>query len=167
MEALVADPFLYVQLSREAIHLPLEIYSLDSCCDSSFGENVLNTLKIGFCFWIGSKRIGKRGRGVDVSIDEQVSWSWKFVAVMSNMLQFLHAHVQGYHGLRTFSFLRILHFFVASALTFRSGGEGYTSGCQNSWRKAAFQYTITYGTFVKQRATTFQIVPQIRGQLKK
>ena len=24
-----------------------------------------------------------------------------------------------------------------------------TSGCQNSWRKAAFQSTVTYGTFVK------------------
>jgi hypothetical protein len=44
---------------------------------------------------------------------------------------------------------------------------GCTSGCQNSWRKAAFQYTITYGTFVKRRATTFQIVPQVRDYLKK
>jgi hypothetical protein len=42
-----------------------------------------------------------------------------------------------------------------------------TSGCQNSWRKAAFQCTITYGTFVKRRATPFQIIPQIKKYLKK
>jgi protein JSN1 len=34
-----------------------------------------------------------------------------------------------------------------------------TAGCQNSWRKAAFQYTTTYGIFMRRRATTFQIVP--------
>jgi hypothetical protein len=25
----------------------------------------------------------------------------------------------------------------------------FTSGCQNSWRKAAFQCTVTYGIFIK------------------
>jgi hypothetical protein len=44
---------------------------------------------------------------------------------------------------------------------------GSTSGCQDSWRKAAFQCTITCGTFVKRRATTFLIVPQIKEHLKK
>jgi hypothetical protein len=33
--------------------------------------------------------------------------------------------------------------------------------------RTAFQYTITYGTFVKRRATAFQIVPQIREHLEK
>jgi hypothetical protein len=42
-----------------------------------------------------------------------------------------------------------------------------TSRCQNSWRKAALQYTIAYGTFVKRKATTFQIVPQDQGIFKK
>jgi hypothetical protein len=42
-----------------------------------------------------------------------------------------------------------------------------TSRCQNSWRKAALQYTIAYGTFVKRKATTFQIVPQDQGILRK
>jgi hypothetical protein len=42
-----------------------------------------------------------------------------------------------------------------------------TRGCRNSWRKAAFQCTITYGTFVKWWTTTFQIVSQIREHLKK
>jgi hypothetical protein len=44
---------------------------------------------------------------------------------------------------------------------------GGTSGCQDSWRKAAFECTITYGTFVKRRATNFPIVPQIKEHLKK
>ena len=42
-----------------------------------------------------------------------------------------------------------------------------TSGCQNSWRKAEFQCTVTYGIFVKCRVTTFQIVPQIGEHSKK
>jgi hypothetical protein len=42
-----------------------------------------------------------------------------------------------------------------------------TKGCPNSWRITVFQYTITYGIFVKRRAPTFQIVPQIREHLKK
>ena len=42
-----------------------------------------------------------------------------------------------------------------------------TKGFQDSGRKAAFKCTITYGTFIKQRATTSQIVPQIREHLKK
>jgi hypothetical protein len=39
---------------------------------------------------------------------------------------------------------------------------GGTSGFQDSWRKAALQCTINYGTFVKRRATTFLIVPRIK-----
>jgi hypothetical protein len=42
-----------------------------------------------------------------------------------------------------------------------------TRDYQNSWHKAAFQYTITSGTFVKWQATTFQIVHQIREHFKK
>jgi len=34
-------------------------------------------------------------RGADVAIEEQVSSSRKFVAVIINMLQFLHSHFQG------------------------------------------------------------------------
>jgi hypothetical protein len=50
----------------------------------------------------------------------------------------------------------------------REGAEmGGTSGCQDSWRKAVFQCTITYGTFVKGRATAFPVVPQMEGRLKK
>ena len=45
--------------------------------------------------------------------------------------------------------------------------NGTTSGGQNSWRKAAFQCTITYGTFVKRRVTTLHIVPQVREYIKK
>ena len=45
--------------------------------------------------------------------------------------------------------------------------DSVTSGCQNSWRKAAFQCNISYGTFVKRQATTFQIVHQIKEYLKR
>jgi hypothetical protein len=41
----------------------------------------------------------------------------------------------------------------AGVLDILNGGQGHkssiTSGCQNSWRKAAFQCTVTYGIFVK------------------
>ncbi len=37
---------------------------------------------------------------------------------------------------------------------------------QNSWRKAAFQYTIIYGTFVQWRAITFQHLPRLGTMLK-
>jgi hypothetical protein len=40
-----------------------------------------------------------------------------------------------------------------------------TSGCQNLWRNTGFQCTITYGTFIKRGAGTFQIVPQVREHL--
>ena len=42
-----------------------------------------------------------------------------------------------------------------------------TRGRQKSWRKAAFQCTITHRTFANRRANTFQIVPWIRGHLRK
>ena len=32
---------------------------------------------------------------------------------------------------------------------FEASTSPYTSGCQNSWRKAAFQYNVTYRTFAK------------------
>ena len=41
-----------------------------------------------------------------------------------------------------------------------------TRGYQNAWRKATFQYAITSGTFIKRRATTFEIVPQTKGIFK-
>jgi hypothetical protein len=51
--------------------------------------------------------------------------------------------------------------------TEKKGVRGATSGCQKSWRKAAFSNTVTYGTFLKRRGTTFQNVPQIREHLKR
>jgi hypothetical protein len=50
----------------------------------------------------------------------------------------------------------------------RSGLEGASKTLLfGASGRTAFQYTITYGTFVKRRATAFQIVPQIREHLEK
>jgi hypothetical protein len=50
----------------------------------------------------------------------------------------------------------------------RSGLEGASKTLLfGASGRTAFQFTITYGTFVKRRATAFQIVPQIREHLEK
>ena len=66
----------------------------------------------------------------------------------------------GVHKNGTWAAQKIIDvWYVVSSFLIHRESTQTTSGCQNSWRKAAFQYTITYGIFIKRRATTFQIVP--------
>jgi hypothetical protein len=59
----------------------------------------------------------------------------------------------------------LIDFLIMGVMIFNVG-KCPTRGCQNSWRRTAFQCTMTYGTFVKRQATTLQIVPQVREHLK-
>jgi hypothetical protein len=65
-------------------------------------------------------------------------------------------------GFREIFYARYINWYASL-----SSSSCITSGCQNSWRKAAFQCTIIDGTFVKRRATCSQIVPQIGEHSKK